>query len=183
MQSAFRHVGICSNKCLGWLFVVHGATVWQIAEVVSAQETTWGDPQWVFVQEAANNNNFSLPNKRTLMAGLAVLSAAHVAVFLPLLNTDQSGPLLFPVGFIWGVSAVASILIAIKPKEWWQSRCTAIALVLIIFYCDASAKSHLRADHTTQHHQVSGTDEHWHYWMLGNHIFGCFQDRGEDLVL
>ncbi|DBA97585.1 hypothetical protein WJX77_007635 [Trebouxia sp. C0004] len=68
-------------------------------------------------REAANNNNFSLPNKRTLMAGLAVLSAAHVAVFLPLLNTDQSGPLLFPVGFIWGVSAVASSLIAIKPKE------------------------------------------------------------------
>ena len=51
------------------------------------------------------------------MAGLAVLSAAHVAVFLPLLNTDQSGPLLFPVGFIWGVSAVTSTLIAIKPKE------------------------------------------------------------------
>jgi len=80
-------------------------------------ETDLAQCQWVFVQEAANNNNFSLPNKRTLIAGLAVLSAAHVAVFLPLLNTDQSGPLLFPVGFIWGVSAVASTLIAIKPKE------------------------------------------------------------------
>ena len=51
------------------------------------------------------------------MAGLAIASAAHVAVFLPLLGTDQSGPLLFPVGFVWGVSAVASTLIAIKPKE------------------------------------------------------------------
>lgn len=69
------------------------------------------------LQDAANENNFSLPNKRTLMAGLAILSAAHVAVFLPLLNTDKSGPLLFPVGFVWGVSAVASSLIAIKPKE------------------------------------------------------------------
>ncbi|KAL3149003.1 hypothetical protein ABBQ32_001857 [Trebouxia sp. C0010 RCD-2024] len=68
-------------------------------------------------RDAANENNFSLPNKRTLMAGLAILSAAHVAVFLPLLNTDQSGPLLFPVGFVWGVSAVASTLIAVKPKE------------------------------------------------------------------
>lgn len=51
------------------------------------------------------------------MTGLAVASAAHVAVFLPLLNSQESGPLLFPVGFIWGVSAVASALIAIKPKE------------------------------------------------------------------
>ena len=51
------------------------------------------------------------------MAGLAIASAAHVAVFLPLLNTDQSGPLLLPVGFVWGVSAVASTLIAVKPKE------------------------------------------------------------------
>ena len=69
------------------------------------------------LQDAANENNFSLPNKRTLMAGLAILSAAHVAIFLPLLNTDKSGPLLLPVGFVWGVSAVASSLIAIKPKE------------------------------------------------------------------
>ncbi|DBB12070.1 TPA: hypothetical protein ACH3X3_006183 [Trebouxia sp. C0006] len=68
-------------------------------------------------QEAANQNNFSDPSKRTLMTGLAAASAAHVAVFLPLLGTSQSGPLLFPVGFIWGVSAVASGLIAIKPKE------------------------------------------------------------------
>lgn len=51
------------------------------------------------------------------MAGLGILSTAHVAIFLPLLNTDQSGPLLFPVGFVWGVSAVASSLIAIKPSE------------------------------------------------------------------
>ena len=51
------------------------------------------------------------------MAGLAVASAAHVAVLLPLLGTEKSGPLLFPVGFVWGVSAVASTLIAIKPKE------------------------------------------------------------------
>lgn len=69
------------------------------------------------MQEAANQNNFSDPSKRTLMTGLAASSAAHVAVFLPLLGTSQSGPLLFPVGFIWGVSAVASGLIAIKPKE------------------------------------------------------------------
>lgn len=68
-------------------------------------------------QEAANQNNFSDPSKRTLMTGLAAASAAHVTVFLPLLNTTESGPLLFPVGFIWGVSAVASALIAIKPKE------------------------------------------------------------------
>lgn len=69
------------------------------------------------VQEAANQNNFSDPSKRALMTGLALASAAHVAVFLPLLNTPQAGPLLFPVGFVWGTSAVASALIAIKPKE------------------------------------------------------------------
>lgn len=69
------------------------------------------------LQEAANQNNFSDPSKRALMTGLAAASAAHVAVFLPLLNSQESGPLLFPVGFIWGVSAVASALIAIKPKE------------------------------------------------------------------
>ena len=69
------------------------------------------------LQEAANQNNFSDPSKRTLMMGLAAASAAHVAMFLPLLNTDKSGAFLFPVGFIWGVSAVASALIAIKPKE------------------------------------------------------------------
>ncbi|KAL3151759.1 hypothetical protein ABBQ38_012736 [Trebouxia sp. C0009 RCD-2024] len=68
-------------------------------------------------KEAANQNNFSDPSKRALMTGLAAASAAHVAVFLPLLNSQESGPLLFPVGFIWGVSAVASALIAIKPKE------------------------------------------------------------------
>lgn len=72
---------------------------------------------YVVLQEAANQNNFSDPSKRTLMTGLAVASAAHVAVFLPLLNTNESGALLFPVGFIWGVSAVASALIAIKPSE------------------------------------------------------------------
>ena len=80
------------------------------------QNFVWLTYVWP-LQEAANENNFSLPNKRTLMAGLAVASAAHVAVLLPLLGTEKSGPLLFPVGFVWGVSAVASTLIAIKPKE------------------------------------------------------------------
>ena len=51
------------------------------------------------------------------MVGLAAASAAHVAVLLPLLHTPQAGPLLFPLGFVWGFSAVASALIAIKPKE------------------------------------------------------------------
>lgn len=53
------------------------------------------------------------------MTGLAATSAAHVAVFTPLrqLNTLQSGPLLFPVDFVWGVSAVAGALIAIKASE------------------------------------------------------------------
>lgn len=68
-------------------------------------------------QEAAMQNNFSDPSKRKLMTALAAASAAHVGIFLPLLGTREAGPLLFPVGFIWGVSAVASALIAIKPKE------------------------------------------------------------------
>lgn len=68
-------------------------------------------------RDAANENNFSRPDKRALMAGLAVASLLHVAIFLPLVNTEKAGPLLFPVGFLWGVSAVASSLIAIKPKE------------------------------------------------------------------
>ena len=72
---------------------------------------------YVSLQDAANENNFSRPDKRALMAGLAVASLLHVAIFLPLVNTEKSGPLLFPVGFLWGVSAVASSLIAIKPKE------------------------------------------------------------------
>ena len=72
---------------------------------------------FVCLQDAANENNFSRPNKRALMAGLAVASLLHVAIFLPLVNTEKAGPLLFPVGFLWGVSAVASSLIAIKPKE------------------------------------------------------------------
>ncbi|KAK9819907.1 hypothetical protein WJX72_003826 [[Myrmecia] bisecta] len=68
-------------------------------------------------KEAAIQNNFSVPAKRTLMAGLAAASAGHVAVLAPLLGTERAGPLLFPLGFVWGVSAVASALIAIKPKE------------------------------------------------------------------
>ena len=69
------------------------------------------------MQEAASQNNFSLPNKRTLIAGLGVGSALHTIILALLLNTEQSGPFLFPTGFVWGTAAVASILIAIKPSE------------------------------------------------------------------
>eukprot|EP00891_Asterochloris_glomerata_P001843 jgi/Astpho2/1843/Aster-00371 len=67
--------------------------------------------------EAAMQNNFSLPNKRTLIAGLGVSSALHTIILALLLNTELSGPLLFPTGFAWGTAAVASVLIAIKPSE------------------------------------------------------------------
>ena len=69
------------------------------------------------LQDAALQNNFSLPNKRTLMAGLGVTSIGHTLLLATLLGTDRAGPLLFPLGFVWGLSAVASSLIAIKPKE------------------------------------------------------------------
>jgi hypothetical protein len=68
-------------------------------------------------RDAALQNNFSLPNKRTLMAGLGVTSIGHTLLLATLLGTDRAGPLLFPLGFVWGLSAVASSLIAIKPKE------------------------------------------------------------------
>lgn len=69
------------------------------------------------VQEAALENNFSLRPKRLLMAGLAVTSSAYVFTLLPLLFTDKSGSLLFWAGLPWGTMAVASALIAVKPKE------------------------------------------------------------------
>lgn len=52
-----------------------------------------------------------------MMAGLALVSGAYVFTLLPLLFTDKSGPLLFWAGFPWGTLAVASTLIAVKPKE------------------------------------------------------------------
>ncbi|KAK9830848.1 hypothetical protein WJX74_009955 [Apatococcus lobatus] len=69
------------------------------------------------MQEAAIQNNFSQRPKRLLMAGLSLVSGAYVFTLLPLLFTDKSGPLLFWAGFPWGTLAVASALIAVKPKE------------------------------------------------------------------
>ena len=71
----------------------------------------------IAVQEAAIQNNFSQRPKRLLMAGLALVSGAYVFTLLPLLFTDKAGSLLFWAGFPWGTLAVASTLIAVKPKE------------------------------------------------------------------
>ena len=69
------------------------------------------------LQEAAIQNNFSQRPKRLLMAGLSLVSGAYVFTLLPMLFTDKSGPQLFWAGFPWGTLAVASALIAVKPKE------------------------------------------------------------------
>jgi hypothetical protein len=68
-------------------------------------------------QEAALQNNFSRPDKRTLMAGLATASIAHTVILVPLLGTSNSGPATLPLLGTWVLSAIASALIAIKPKE------------------------------------------------------------------
>ena len=62
-------------------------------------------------------NDFSQRPKRALMAGLAAASAVYTFTLLPLLFTDKSGSLLFWAGLPWGTAAVASALIAVKPKE------------------------------------------------------------------
>lgn len=51
------------------------------------------------------------------MAALALVSGVYTFTLLPLLFTDKSGSLLFWAGFPWGTVAVASTLIAVKPKE------------------------------------------------------------------
>lgn len=68
------------------------------------------------LQEAANNNIFSDPRNRVLNLGLAVASWSHVAVLLPLLGTEQAGPLALPLTVFWGAAGIASSLIAAFPK-------------------------------------------------------------------
>lgn len=69
------------------------------------------------MQEAAIQNNFSQRPKRLMMGGLALASGAYTFTLLPLLFTDKAGSLLFWAGFPFGTLAVASTLIAVKPKE------------------------------------------------------------------
>lgn len=88
--------------------------LWQL---IGAGVSTLVGPIALTERDAALENNFSRPDKRTLMAGLAIASIVHTLILLPLLGSENSGPGTPALLGTWGLSAIASTLIAIKPSE------------------------------------------------------------------
>lgn len=88
--------------------------LWQL---IGAAVATVVAPICYTQKEAAVNNDFSRPDKRTLNTALASVSVGHVLLLAPLLGTEWSGPAMPLLLGNWGLAAVASALITVKPKE------------------------------------------------------------------
>jgi hypothetical protein len=92
---------------------VQDVFLWQLA---GAGVATLVGPVAITQKEAALENDFSRPDKRTLMAGLASASLGHLLILTPLLKTVNQGPASVPLLGTWALSALASTFIAISPE-------------------------------------------------------------------